>query len=62
MRQPAFRSVAHRVSANLENTDRIMNDAFFIGVYPGLTDAMLTYVEQAFAEFFEQLVAHRKVA
>jgi CDP-6-deoxy-D-xylo-4-hexulose-3-dehydrase len=62
VRQPAFRGVPHRVIGNLANTDRIMNDAFFIGVYPGLTEAMLTYVEEAFAEFFEQFVARRKVA
>ena len=55
VRQPAFRTCAHRVVGDLANTDRIMNDAFFIGVYPGLTDAMLTYVEEAFAEFFEQV-------
>ncbi len=52
----------HRVVDQLTNTDRIMNDSFFIGVYPGLSDAMLTYVEQTFAKFFEQFVARRKVA
>ena len=62
VRQPAFRGVPHRVIGNLANADRILNDAFFIGVYPGLTEAMLTYVEEAFAEFFEQFVARRKVA
>jgi CDP-4-dehydro-6-deoxyglucose reductase, E1 len=62
VRQPAFRGVPHRVVGQLTNTDRIMNDAFFIGVYPGLNDAMLTYVEQTFAKFFEQFVARRKVA
>ena len=62
VRQPAFRNVAHRVVGQLANTDRIMNDAFFIGVYPGLTEAMLTFVEEAFAEFFEKFVPCRKVA
>ena len=31
----------YRIVGNLENTDRIMRDTFWIGVYPGMTDAML---------------------
>jgi CDP-6-deoxy-D-xylo-4-hexulose-3-dehydrase len=53
LRQPAFRGIAHRVVGGLENTDKLMNDAFFIGVYPGLTPAMLEYVEQVFGDFFQ---------
>ena len=34
----------YRVVGNLENTDRIMRDTFWIGVYPGMTDAMLDYM------------------
>jgi CDP-6-deoxy-D-xylo-4-hexulose-3-dehydrase len=52
LRQPAFKNIRHRVVGDLRNTDRLMNDAFFIGVYPGLTGPMLAYVEQAFADFF----------
>ncbi len=52
LRQPAFASVAHRVVGDLTNTDKLMRDAFFIGVYPGLSPAMLDYVEESFADFF----------
>ncbi|HJT79314.1 MAG TPA: lipopolysaccharide biosynthesis protein RfbH [Gemmataceae bacterium] len=62
LRQPAFRGVAHRVVGGLANTDKIMNDAFFIGVYPGLNDAMLAYVEGAFADFFARLRLGRSAA
>ena len=55
LRQPAFAHVPHRVVGDLTNTDRLMRDAFFIGVYPGLTDAMLAYVEEVFADFFMAL-------
>lgn len=34
----------YRVVGNLENTDRIMNNSFWIGVYPGMTDKMLKYM------------------
>jgi CDP-4-dehydro-6-deoxyglucose reductase, E1 len=59
LRQPAFRGVAHRVVGDLTNTDKLMNDAFFVGVYPGLTPPMLEYVEEAFADFFRAIRAGR---
>ncbi len=34
----------YRVSGGLENTDRIMRDSFWIGVYPGMDEARLTYM------------------
>ncbi len=52
LRQPAFQNVPCRVVGGLETTDDIMRDAFFIGVYPGLRDAMLDYVVEVFADFF----------
>jgi CDP-6-deoxy-D-xylo-4-hexulose-3-dehydrase len=52
LRQPAFQNVPHRSIGDLPNTDTIMNRSFFVGVYPGLTDAMLGYMEQVFADFF----------
>ncbi|HEV3238571.1 MAG TPA: lipopolysaccharide biosynthesis protein RfbH [Gemmataceae bacterium] len=55
LRQPAFQNINHRVVGALVNTDKIMHDSFFIGVYPGLTSAMLAYVEQAFEDFFAAL-------
>jgi CDP-6-deoxy-D-xylo-4-hexulose-3-dehydrase len=52
LRQPAFRDVNHRVVGDLTVTDKIMNDGFFIGVYPGLTAPMLQFVEECFVDFF----------
>ena len=34
----------YRVVGTLENTDRIMRDTFWIGLYPGMTDAMIDYM------------------
>jgi CDP-6-deoxy-D-xylo-4-hexulose-3-dehydrase len=43
-RQPAFHRAPHRVVGDLRHTDAIMNGAFFVGVYPGLTEPMLEYL------------------
>ena len=42
-RQPYLVGRNYRISGELLNTDRVMNDTFWIGVYPGLSDAMLEY-------------------
>jgi CDP-6-deoxy-D-xylo-4-hexulose-3-dehydrase len=44
LRQPAFIGTPRRVISNLENTDRVMNDTFWIGVWPGLSIEMLDYM------------------
>lgn len=51
LRHPAYIKVKHRVAGNLKNTDKIMNDGFWIGVYPGITPNMIRYVTNKFAEF-----------
>lgn len=52
VRQPAFRDVEHRVVGPLTNTDSVMNHTFWIGVWPGITDAMRDYMVSVIAEFF----------
>lgn len=42
---------AYRVVGGLENTDRIMNDSLWVGVYPGLTRPMLEYMAQSILEY-----------
>lgn len=40
----------YRVVGTLENTDRIMRDTFWVGVYPGMTDEMIDYMAQLISE------------
>ena len=44
LRQPGFAQSPRRVSGELKNTDIVMNDSFWIGVWPGLTIPMLDYM------------------
>lgn len=46
-RQPAYRDIAYRKVGSLQNSDLVMNQLFWIGVYPGLTQPMLDYMIQA---------------
>ncbi len=56
IKHPCFDEMRHtgegyRVVGTLENTDRIMNDSFWIGVYPGMTYDMLDYMIEKIHEF-----------
>jgi len=44
VRQPSMQQSVYRVSGSLVNTDRIMNNTFWIGVQPSLTNEMLNFV------------------
>ncbi len=50
LRQPAFIGTPRRVHGELINTDIVMNDTFWIGVWPGLTVPMLDYVIESITE------------
>lgn len=52
LRQPGYRDIQARCHGKLEETDRIMQDTFFIGVYPGLNDEMLEFMLSRFKDFF----------
>jgi CDP-6-deoxy-D-xylo-4-hexulose-3-dehydrase len=51
LRHPAFENIALRVVGSLNNTDAVMNNTFFIGVYPGICDAQLDWIEAVFKRF-----------
>jgi CDP-6-deoxy-D-xylo-4-hexulose-3-dehydrase len=51
LRQPAFMNIQHRSIGALVNTDTIMENTFFIGVYPGIEDSQLDYIDSIFRRF-----------
>ena len=55
LRQPCFNELreagsGYRVVGELTNTDRIVRDTFWVGVYPGMTDQMLAYMVKTIRE------------
>jgi CDP-4-dehydro-6-deoxyglucose reductase, E1 len=54
LRQPAYQGIAHRVApGGLLRTDRIMNDTFFLGTYPGLTQEKIDYTLGVLQQFID---------
>ncbi|MES2299249.1 MAG: lipopolysaccharide biosynthesis protein RfbH [Pseudomonadota bacterium] len=51
-RQPYMQGRNFRVAGELTNTDRVMHDTFWIGVFPGLTREMLDYTVEKIEAFF----------
>lgn len=52
LRQPAFIDTPRRVVGDLENTDNVMNNTFWIGVWPGITEPMLEYMSNTILNAF----------
>jgi CDP-6-deoxy-D-xylo-4-hexulose-3-dehydrase len=52
-RQPYFKDVSFRISNELINTDYIMNNSFWIGLHPSLTEEMLSYSCEIIEKFLE---------
>ena len=54
-KQPAFLNKNWIISEHLNNTDYVMNNTFFLGTYPGLTQEMFDYSEQVISEFISKI-------
>ena len=44
----------YRIAGTLENTDRIMTDTFWVGLYPGMTDEKIDYMAKVIREAISQ--------
>jgi CDP-4-dehydro-6-deoxyglucose reductase, E1 len=54
-KQPGFMNQTFRIADHLNNTDFIMNNTFFLGTYPGLTEEMFRYTEDILSDFLSHL-------
>ena len=52
-KQPAYAKVDYRVVGDLANTDYVMNNVFWVGVYPGLTPPMIDYIANSIITFVQ---------
>ena len=59
LRQPAYQDREYRVAGELRNTDFVMNNVFWVGVYPGLTAPMLDFVAATISGFVAKSKARR---
>jgi CDP-6-deoxy-D-xylo-4-hexulose-3-dehydrase len=56
VRQPCFDEMrcenrGYRIIGDLKNTEQVMRDSFWIGVYPGLTEEMIAWICHSIEEF-----------
>jgi CDP-6-deoxy-D-xylo-4-hexulose-3-dehydrase len=54
LRQPYMNGRSYRVSGDLSNTDKIMNDTFWVGIYPALSEEMLDYTSASIESFLQR--------
>lgn len=50
-KQPYMQGRNYRIVGELTNSDRIMNQTFWVGIYPGLTEEMLDYTAEIIGQF-----------
>ena len=54
IKQPAYKNIEKRIVGSLDNSDKAMNDAFWIGVWPGLDRSHLDYMADAMRRYLNK--------
>ncbi len=53
LRQPAYRDMDYSLYGDLNYTNKIMKDCFWIGLHPGITGEMIEYVVSVLGKYFK---------
>jgi hypothetical protein len=56
MKQPAYSGIAMKSVGGLRNTDAVMDNLFWIGVYPGIGKAERLFIVQTINKFVAEIV------
>lgn len=54
LKHPAYKDIKCRVVGDLKNSDKILFDTFFLGVYPGLVDEAIDYIAETIQNFLDK--------
>ena len=52
--QPAYKDITYRKVGELPNSDFVMSQVFWVGVYPGLTRAMIDYMAESLIKYVKE--------
>lgn len=55
MRQPAYVDTQYRTVGTFENTDKVMNDSFWLGVWPGLNEDHYSYISEKLSNYLAKI-------
>lgn len=54
LRHPAYENIKYKVVGGMKNADYVMEQAFWMGVFPGIDKQRMTYVKRTLERFFEK--------
>ena len=62
LKQPYMKDAKYRVVGDLKNSDMVMDNTFWIGVFPGLGAEELNYVIEIFSDFCQKKIIKKKAS
>ena len=54
LKHPAYENTKYKTAGKIISADIILNNAFWIGVYPGINDKMLSYIKKTIQKFLHK--------